>query len=71
MGVDLSVVGSDLYMLGWENKLKHKLALLKIEYKLYKRYVDDCGVALYAFNKGWYFDKQQNKMAFSRGGEGG
>ena len=70
MGVDLSVEGSDIYMLGWENKLLQKLISLGVKHELYKRYMDDIGVALYGFNKGWFYSKEQNSMIYERGGAG-
>ena len=70
MGVDLSVEGSDIYMLGWESKILKKLNSLGVKHELYKRYVDDIGVALYGFNKGWFYSKEQNKMIYARGGVG-
>ena len=70
MGVDLSVEGSDLYMLGWERKLFQKLTTLGVKIELYKRYVDDIGTALFGFNKGWVYCKNRDKMVYVRGGRG-
>ena len=71
MGLDLSVEGSDLYMLGWEAKFLRKLVQLGWEISFYKRYVDDVGSALLALNKGWIYSAEKDKMEYVGGGDNG
>ena len=71
MGLDLSVEGSDLYMLGWETRFLRKLIRLGWEVNFYKRYVDDVGAALNALNKGWEYSVEKDRMEYVGGRDTG
>ena len=43
-----------------------KVKSLGIRMDLYSRYVDDVVAALYAVNKGWYYNTKKNKLMFSK-----
>ena len=51
-------------MLTWDQDFLRKLILLGFIIKIYKRFVDDITVFLAGINPGWYYDKNNDKMAF-------
>ena len=66
MGLDTSVEASDIYMLIWEKAFLDKLTRLGWLMLLYKRYVDDICTLTLALNKGWYYDRIQDKMMYDK-----
>ena len=56
IGMDLAVELCAIYMLVWDMKFKERLGVLALVVWLYRRYVDDCSVALPEVNRGWRFN---------------
>ena len=65
-GVDTSVEACDIYMLVWDDKLLKKLKQLGIGWEDYKRYVDDIEMVLKAIEKGWVYNREQDRMIFNQ-----
>ena len=67
IGMDLAVELCAIYMLVWDTKFLGKLDELGVVVWLYKRYVDDCSVALPEINRGWRFNSVSGTMEFDLG----
>lgn len=62
IGSSLTGEACRVYMLKWDELFLQKLSYLKIDLKLYKRYVDDISIVLNSINKGWRYDVRTNSM---------